>query len=228
MGSSSISAWRERIDGYKHTLLLLSVLALILLPLILGSSGRRPLLFGISFLVVLPFGVLAMARLREGLGLGLLLAAAAAVMQLASFVYGIQFYPQLRLAMFTAFLGFMVAKIIGDVLRAEAVTWDKINGALCAYLLIGLTWGLLFAWVGLRDPQAFSGSGLVAADYPGSPMIYYSFVTLTTLGYGDITPVSHAARTLAWLEAAFGQIYLVILVARLVSLHLKQSSNGRE
>ena len=50
--------------------------------------------------------------------------------------------------------------------------------------------------------------------------MHFSFVTLTTLGYGDITPVSHLARTLAWLEAAFGQIYLVVLVARLVSLHL--------
>jgi len=217
-----------RVEGYKHTLLLVSALVLALLPLIISNSGRRPLFFGISFLALLLFGVLAMVRHRRALVFALLLAALAAIMQATSFVYGVQYYPQLRLALFTAFLLFTVAMIIWDVLRAEAVTWDKICGALSAYLLIGVTWGLLFGWVGLRDPQAFSGSGLVVADYPGAPMIYYSFVTLTTLGYGDIVPVSHAARTLAWLEAAFGQVYLVVLVARLVSLHLVQSSSGEK
>ena len=199
---------------------------LVLAPLVVGSSARRSLIFGSAFLVVLLFGVLAVVRHRKVLAFAVALGVLASIMQVTSFVYGTQHYPQLRLALFAAFLSFLAVIIVRDVLGAEAVTWDKIQGAVCAYLLIGVAWGLLYAWVGIRDPQAFSGAGQSAAEYPGDPMIYYSFVTLTTLGYGDITPVSHTARTLSWLEAAFGQIYLVVLVARLVSLQLTRSTRG--
>ena len=86
-----------------------------------------------------------------------------------------------------------------------------------------MAWGLLYTWVDLRDPQAFSG---IIHSSVEEPMTYFSFVTLTTLGYGDITPVSNTARTLSWLEAVFGQVYLVVLVANLVGRQLFDSSRG--
>ena len=113
-----------------------------------------------------------------------------------------------------------------DVMRSEQVTWDKIAGAICAYLLVGVDWGLLYAWIGWMDPGSFGGIEALNAARIGEPMIYFSFATLTTLGYGDITPVGHAARTLAWLEAVVGQIYLVVMVARLVGLHVSRSSEN--
>ena len=152
----------------------------------------------------------------------------ATIAQGISILYGTQYYPQLRHALFVAFFSFMAVIIIRDVLRADTITWDKIQGAVCAYLLIGVAWGLLYAWVGLRDPQAFSGAVPSSAEFSGEPMTYYSFVTLATLGYGDITPVSHTARALSWLEAVFGQIYLVVLVAHLVSRQLIRSSRGEK
>jgi hypothetical protein len=224
MESSTRSAWRASIDGYKYSLLLVALLVLIVAPLIVGSSAQRSLIFGYSFLAVMLFAVLATVEHRRALLIVIGLAGLAATAQIMSFVYGTRHIPQYRIAVFAAFLSLIAVLIIRDVLRSESITWDKIQGAVCAYLLAGLAWGLLYAWVGLRDPQAFSAAAHFGEVYAGEPMIYYSFVTLTTLGYGDITPVSHPARTLSWLEAAFGQIYLVVLVARLVSLHLAQAS----
>ena len=108
---------------------------------------------------------------------------------------------------------------------------DKLLGAICAYLLVGVTWALLFALIGDLDPGAFrwpSLHGEQVTEASFSTYTYFSFVTLTTLGYGDVSPVSEIARRLALLEALLGQIYLAVLVARLVGLHLSQSIAARE
>jgi len=208
------------VERYKYTLLLIALLALVVAPLILGGTVESSYVFGVSSLVVMLFGVLAALQHRKARIVVIVLAALAALSQLSSFIFGSHHYAQSKIAVFAAFLLFIAVVIVIDVLRDEAATWDKIQGAIAAYVVFGVAWGLLYAWVILNDPQAFSGAVQRTAEDAGQPMIYFSFVTLTTLGYGDITPVSHTARTLAWLEAAFGQIYLVVLVARLVSLQL--------
>jgi len=213
------SSWRGWVTDYRYTFLLVALLVLVLAPLVFDASDQRSLTFRVSSLGVMVFGILTVLQHRRTRIFAVTLALLASVAQSAALVYGPQFYPQLRLALFAAFFSFMGVIIIRNVLRAEVITWDRIQGAVCAYLLIGVAWGVLYGWVGLRDPQAFSGAVEVGAQ-SGEPMVYFSFVTLTTLGYGDITPVSQTARTLAWLEAAFGQIYLVVLVAHLVSRQL--------
>ncbi len=96
-----------------------------------------------------------------------------------------------------------------------AVTMNHIVGALCIYLLLGVVWAVLFAFVQLVDPAAFEYAGRTPGD-PIEHLLYYSFVTLTTLGYGDITPVHSVARTLAYLEAVVGQLYIAVLIAGLL------------
>lgn len=113
------------------------------------------------------------------------------------------------------------------LIRERRVTLDTIASALATYLLFGLVWALLFVAFEHFDPDAFAGLGVEIDHGLGAPgeksqlkaMLYFSFTTLTTLGYGDIVPVNPLARSLAVLEAAFGQIYLAILVARLVGIH---------
>ena len=83
--------------------------------------------------------------------------------------------------------------VLAMVLRPGNVTRRRIEGAVAAYLLLGLAWAGAYEWVALRDPAAFAG----AVGAGGDPWIYYSLVTLTTMGYGDITPVSPMARSLA-------------------------------
>ena len=113
--------------------------------------------------------------------------------------------------------------VILMVLRRGPITARRIQGAIAVYLLLGFIWGQAYEVVALWYPGAFAG----AVDGGGSlPWTYYSFVTLTTVGYGDIMPVHPLARAVAVLEALTGQLYLAIMLARLVSLELQSRRDG--
>ena len=123
------------------------------------------------------------------------------------------------------FLAFVTSRILRFILRARVVDTEVILAALCVYLLLGILWTEAYVAVAALDPAAFSVPGVEAAAGDAASVVrralgYFSFVTLTTLGYGDVTPVSGSARGLAVLEAIFGQLYLVTMIARLVSLQL--------
>ena len=113
--------------------------------------------------------------------------------------------------------------IVKSLFSARPLTFDSILGAVCGYLFLGLGWAVLYAMIEGFRPGSFEISpklvtgGEVARPLP-HVLTYYSFVTLTTVGYGDISPVSPAARTLAWMEAVTGQFYLAVIVAGLVSV----------
>jgi hypothetical protein len=109
---------------------------------------------------------------------------------------------------------------------------DTICASLCAYLLLGVLWALVYSTVSAMDPGSFA-TGPASSDldarlrFGDREMIYalyYSLVTMTTLGYGDIVPTSAPARMLAVVQAVTGQIYLAVLVARLVGVHIAQSA----
>ncbi|MDR3616045.1 MAG: potassium channel family protein [Candidatus Obscuribacterales bacterium] len=131
--------------------------------------------------------------------------------------------------------GFLV--IARDVFSGE-VTANRICGALCLYLLLGAIFALIFAAIDVVDPNAFRvdepfqpyfgvGSGMHYKER-FSLLLYYSFVTLSTVGFGDISPISRFARNFTWLEAVSGQLYLSVMVARLVGLHLVNVSSKNE
>ncbi len=113
--------------------------------------------------------------------------------------------------------------VLSQVFRAGPVNKHRIMGAIAVYLLFGLAWGEAYLALELWNPGSFSTAASVAL-IPESWM-YYSFVTLTTVGYGDITPVSSIARSLAILEALTGQLYPAILLSRLVALEVGSSNN---
>jgi len=113
--------------------------------------------------------------------------------------------------------------VLALALRRGPITARRIQGAIAVYLLLGFIWGQAYELVALWYPGAFAG----AVDGGGSlPWTYYSFVTLTTVGYGDIMPVHPLARAVAVLEALTGQLYLAIMLARLVSLELQSRRDG--
>jgi len=122
--------------------------------------------------------------------------------------------------------------ILAGVMRAERVTPAKISGALSVYLLLGYVWGIVFTILETLQPGSFnlalSSAGAVGGSREAfGQLLYYSYITLSTLGYGDITPLSEGARSLAALEALTGQIYLAVLVARLVGLEISQRGSER-
>jgi Ion channel len=108
--------------------------------------------------------------------------------------------------------------IVASLFRHQPVSPDSVFGAVCGYLLLGMAWGVLYSMLDAGWPGSFAVGTRFAeqarADQSRIHLFtYYSFVTLTTVGYGDVTPVSAPARTCAWLEALTGQFYLAVLVA---------------
>ena len=125
------------------------------------------------------------------------------------------------------FLTYVLALIVRRVLRDRTVTLDTVAGAACAYFLLGVIWGELFLMVERWHPGSFEvpSAWLVG---PGrdlrASLMYFSFATLTTVGYGDIHPTDPAAGSLCTAEALIGQLYLAIMIARMVGLHASQRS----
>ena len=119
------------------------------------------------------------------------------------------------------FLLLLLAFLIVQVLRAGTVTAHRLRGAVVVYLLIGGMWSFFYFLVALTIPDAFNWpKGLATDDWQAVQQVltYFSFTTLTTVGYGDVTPAIPLTRTLAIFEALAGQLYLVITLTRLVSL----------
>jgi ion channel len=112
---------------------------------------------------------------------------------------------------------------LSRVLHHRRVTHETVLGALCTYVLVGLLFAFLYLAVQeLRDGPFFVQPG----DHEQSEFLYYSFVTLTTLGFGDLSPTVGLPQALTALEALLGQVFLVTLVARLVTLWVRQSMSG--
>jgi hypothetical protein len=121
-----------------------------------------------------------------------------------------------------AFFLFAVIQMLIFIYSHKEVTRDLIVGAAVVYLFMALMWTFIFVVVEILHPGSFSipeGQDIGATQ----SFLYYSFVTITTLGYGDITPVTRLARSLSVLEAVIGQLYLVVQVAWLVGVHVSQS-----
>lgn len=137
------------------------------------------------------------------------------------------------------FVFFGIGILIREILRrGAAVSLDTLLGGIAVYLMIGFFYTICFSAIEFVQPGSFYDRGTALSDlsgqiavssgeqarYPG--LVYYSFVTLTTLGYGDIVPTQPLARALAASEALLGQIYLTVLVAALVGMHLSQRVHG--
>ncbi len=134
------------------------------------------------------------------------------------------------------FLSYVILVLLKFIFESERVTTNTIFASLCVYLLLGTLWALAYSVLETFQPGAFHYS-LAAGDTRGAMRLgsataglefYFSFVTMTTLGYGDIVPVSSAARALVTLQAVVGQLYLTVLVARIVGLHVADSVSRRK
>jgi hypothetical protein len=118
--------------------------------------------------------------------------------------------------------------ILRFVLTERRVNSNVIFAAISVYLLIGIVFGIVFSWIAYANEDAFIPPQIV--DTGDSALFYYSYVTLTSLGLGDISPATEATRALTVVEGLMGQIYLVVLIARLIALHItrRQSETAAE
>ena len=129
------------------------------------------------------------------------------------------------------YLGMMVASFSHHIFTSKQVDVELISAALCLYLLLAMLWTSLFTLLEGFMPGSFAGSGLAQAETIREYHQYFSylsFVTITTLGYGDITPQTPLAMTLCQIEAILGQFFIAVLVARLVGIQVAQSFTKRK
>ena len=128
------------------------------------------------------------------------------------------------------FILFLTGLLLSHLIRAQEVSTDTILGGVSVYLLLGILFYTFYSLAQITNPGAFVSGGDVLTDRSGSgrytSLIYFSFVTLTTLGYGDITPAIPLTRALAAIEAVLGQLYVAILIARLIGLYLVQGRDA--
>jgi len=129
---------------------------------------------------------------------------------------------------YIAFLTYTVIAILRHVLSEQAVTSNIVFASLCAYILLGYIWALTYVVIDYHVPGSFLMRGEpltmhgVTISNDLAYFIYYSFVTLATLGYGDIIPVTQVAQMVSAFEAIIGQLFLVVLVARMVGVRISQ------
>lgn len=196
------------------------VLLFVASPFIEAMKQGGWLEVGLATLVVC-MGVLAVGGRRRTLILAVVLVLPAVVGTWLHHLWPASYPMEAVLAARLVFLAFVVVRLLVFILRAPKVNSEVLCAGISIYLLLGLLWALAYLLVGGADAKAFSFS--VPPDSPHEltrfNAFYYSFMTLTTVGYGDITPVSEVARMLAIMESMSGTLFVGMLIARLVSLY---------
>ncbi len=158
------------------------------------------------------------------------MAAAVIVLQFAGVFFPVKAVEVMSHIVTAGFLGYTIVMILRHLFQTRDVNSEVICASLCAYLLIGVLWAFLFSLTDLLSPAAFHDGidrnlsrELHIGGHRSSTVFYFSFITLSTLGYGDIVPTLPISQTLAAVEAVTGQLFLAVLVARLVGMHTAQS-----
>ena len=221
----------------------------ILSRFITGRFSLFLVIIALNFLVVplIPVGGIFLGRVVDVLGLATLVTCLLAISKSRRFFFfmiGFAFFNFLlgssniidhssstrqTFVLINQLLYFLIVflSIMNYVLDSSEVTSDKLFGALSAYLLMGLIWAIAFSLFQHLNPESFNLSESMQASKSTVPMwaIYFSFTTLPSLGYGDITPQTPATQSYAVMEAALGQIFLTVVVARLVALQITHSKD---
>jgi hypothetical protein len=213
--------WREE-SGLSLCLVILTVLLFVLYPLAgVGMANN---------LGVLVFALFLLSGIPAAGGLGSLVGRANAFI-VAAWV-GVEllivFSPDYSLLILEACvtlaaLLFLQGTILIQVFKPGRITAHRIRGAVATYLLLGLSWAWIYRLIVLLVPGAIVETSNPEQNLAmGTKLVYFSFMTLTTVGYGDIVPVGAFARSFSNLEALLGQLYPVVLIGRLVSLGGRQ------
>ncbi len=215
----------------QFTILLIAILCFLLIPSFFIDDAVTGLLASI-FLSMLLLSVLYVFPRREFTIAVILAVPALSGRWLLSLRQSSGLLMVVALC-WAVFLGFAIVVILRQVLRASRVSNDTLSGAVSCYLLLGVFFAFLYAAIALAYPGSFLIDGRKLTpeishffyQHEIGKLIYFSIVTLATVGYGDITPLSPPARSLAMVESVTGQFYVAILIARLVSIRYSKWGN---
>jgi len=203
----------------KYTILLCSVLLNVIAAPFFSQSDHPELFFNMTFSLIMLTAVLSLAndkKLSQAASIALMLPCLFFVWQ--AYFYTLEEHMLMASAVLEAMFFFYISLLITlFIFRSPVVTRDVVSAALVVYLFLAMLFAKLYLMLELAYPGSFSISHETIRDNPGL-LKYFSMVTLSTLGYGDLSPVNDKSQTLASMEAIFGQIYLAVLIARLVGM----------
>lgn len=224
---SHVSIGRHQIGRFRF--LLLSLMMMIgLRPLLdewIGARFWADVFTDIFFACALISGLHAVSGQPRQLRFAWLLVTAIILLGSLHYTLHIKALDRLQLGLSAIFLMQMLFMIWIHIEKENEVTIELILAAACAYILLGLVWAHAYYLLEIFHPNSFKASENLSDDILN--FYYFSFVTLTTMGYGDILAITKSARALAILEAITGQLYLAIMISRLVGLHASQSGIGK-
>ncbi|MBM4327132.1 MAG: two pore domain potassium channel family protein [Deltaproteobacteria bacterium] len=196
-----------------------------------GSDVLGRNLIHISFILILVSGVMTVIETPLWGWLALVLGAISFIGRIALIAHPTAALEALNSVLTPVFTAVLIVLILAQVFREGPINYHRIAGAVAAYLLIGVLWGSLYFLADLLWPGAFNFStSPPPADVHAlaDRLLYFSFITLTSVGYGDVLPTHPAVRTLAMLEAIVGQLFPAILVARLVAQEIEDRQDRKE
>lgn len=224
---SFITNLKASIRGKGHQLLLVTILLVIIVSPFTTHYSSLGWLDSIVLMPVLLTAASTVSRRGRYFHVALFLGIPAFIAQISVFTIDNFWLTTLKYTATPLFLFWVSILLLWDIaLRVHTVTLNLILGAINVYLMLGIGFALVFTLIENLLPGSFTGlEGLVIMPDQVSGFVYYSFITMTTLGYGDISPVKPHAMTASYLLAIIGQLYLAIFVARLVSLYMTQPEN---
>ncbi len=176
----------------------------------------------IAFTGLLIVGLWSFHKSRRWFIAGIIMATASAIAAIVNAFTPGDLLVFATMAILIAFCAMSLLIALRQVLLTDDIDRNRLIGAVCVYLLLGFMFGLIHILIAWLLPGSYTGIGSPETNGEAVRYIYYSFVTLTTLGYGDITPVRPLASAVAYIEAVFGVFYIAILVGALVALLLSR------
>jgi hypothetical protein len=207
---------------YNYVLLLAGLLFMLLG----GSVGTQNphvstrVVVDITLFGVFILGVWSLVRSKAAFITGWALAGLTFLLTISAYLTETLLLQYLALTAVLVFFFLSCIIAVYDVLFGGVIDINRLVGAACIYLLSGSMWGIVYFLLSVVSPASFVGITGETWSEQLNEFTYHSFVTLTTLGYGDITPAAPVARTLSYLEAVLGQMYLTVLVAAMVGIHI--------
>ena len=215
-GQSILAAYRRHRFAWLFASLLLTLAVGPTLDVEIPRFDPVQVLLAVNLLAALA----SVARAEQVRLWLLVLAAAFVVSHVVRAALGIPGIVAVSEAFWLAAIALATQAALRHAFRPGVVNAEHVLAALDAYLLAGMLFGVTYWMIDQMWPGSFSGVGATLSRAEG---IYFSFVTMATLGYGDVVPVTGPARGLAMVEAVSGQMYLAVLVARLVSLYSRRA-----
>ena len=210
----------------RFLVLLISLVLFFAIYPIVENYPIATLILNLFFMLIIFSGVIAISDTRRPLLISLSLALLALVFRWTHYFYQFDLWIILEHSSNILFWTYIAIRILKFILSQNVITPELIYAALSVYFIFGLAWASMYQVLEISNPDSFSMSNAEASSQNFMfQMWYFSMVTLTTLGYGDIAPVTMTARVFVVLEAIMGQFYLAVLIANLVGRRIAQEKS---